>query len=118
METNVDKDPLSYEWLTYLWVIVLSLWGGIANYFRNITSGNPVRFSLAELIGDVVISGFVGLLTFFFCEAAQVKPMWAAGVIGITAHMGSRALFMMEKTLSNLIASFVARFMAKHKGEN
>lgn len=95
----MEKDPLSYQWLTYAWVIFISLWAGIANYCKRIKYRESVPFSLAEFIGDITISGFVGVLTFFICESARINPMLSAAIIGISAHMGSRALFMLEQLL-------------------
>lgn len=98
-----DPDPLSYQWLTYAWVLFVSLWGGIANYVKRIRYGETVNFSLAEFIGDITISGFVGLMTFFLCESAKINPMLSAAIIGVSAHMGSRALFMLERLFINLL---------------
>lgn len=104
-DTMIDKDPLSYEWLTYLWVLVVSLWGGVSNYVKRMTGNETVAFSLAELVGDITISGFVGLITFFLCESAQIDRMLSAAIIGISAHMGSRSLFMLERIVVNFVKS-------------
>lgn len=98
----LDKDPLNYSMLTYAWVFLLSLWGGIAGYIRKLKTGAIMRFSLSEIVGDVVVSGFVGMLTFFICESAGLPPLTSAACIGVSAHMGSRALFMLENGLDRL----------------
>lgn len=93
----IEKDPLSYQVLTYLWVIALSAWGGIASYIRRIKRG--AEFSLIELIGELFISGFVGILTFFLCEYTQINQILTAAFVGISGHMGSRAIYVIEKFL-------------------
>lgn len=92
----LDKDPLSYELLTYAWVILLSSWAGMSGYLRKIKLGYT-RFSISELVGDVCISGFVGIVTFFLCESSKISPALSAALIGISAHMGSRAILGFEK---------------------
>lgn len=97
-----EKDPTSYSILTYSWVIVLSLWGGLTQHIRR---GRPWRGlrTVAELISDLVTSGFSGILTFHLCEAAQFQPLVTAALVGISGHMGSRAIFAIEQLLTRRI---------------
>jgi len=92
----IDKDPAAYELATWLWVIILSAWGGIASYVRKVRCGIIARFSLVEIVGDIVISAFVGVITFLLCESAAIPQGLAAAIIGVSAHMGSRAIFAFE----------------------
>jgi hypothetical protein len=91
-----EKDPLSYELMTWAWVCALSAWGGIASYIRKVKVGVISRFSLFEIIGEIVISGFVGVLTFLLCEWSGIPQVLSAAIIGVSAHMGSRAMFAFE----------------------
>lgn len=91
-----EKDPTSYQLLTYLWVMVLAAWGGIASYIRRVKSGTAEKFSVMELIGEIVISGFTGVLTFWLCELAGFPGLLTAAFVGISGHMGSRAIALME----------------------
>ena len=91
-----DKDPTSYQLLTYLWVMLLAAWGGIASYIRRVRSGTAEKFSVMELIGEIVISGFTGVLTFWLCELAGFPGLLTAAFVGISGHMGSRAIALME----------------------
>ena len=90
------KDPTTYNWITYLWVLALSVWGGVTHNIRKLRKGVIARFSLSELVGDVAISGFIGVLTFWLCEAAGFNQLWSAFLIGITSHMGTRGLMALE----------------------
>lgn len=99
----MGKDPLAYQWLTYAWVIFISLWAGIANYFYRLKDAESKKFLLFELMSDITISGFVGMITFFFCESSALDPMLSAAIIGISAHMGSRGLFLIERVLVDVI---------------
>jgi hypothetical protein len=103
-----EKDPLSYQFITYLWVIGLSSWGGVAGYIRKLKSGHS-RFSFAELIGELFISAFVGIVTFFMCAAARIDPVLSAAFVGISGHMGSRAILVFEKIAQAKIDSWVTK---------
>lgn len=90
----IDKDPTSYSWITYAWVLVVSALGGIANYIRKVKAGR--EFSIMEVVGDIVISAFAGVLTFWICELGGMPPLATAAFVGIAGHMGSRAIALLE----------------------
>ena len=96
---SLDKDPTSYTLITYLWVIIISALGGVVSFIRKIQGDHARPFNIAELIGEVVTSGFVGVITFWLCESSGVNPLLSAALIGVSGHMGSRALFMLENIL-------------------
>jgi hypothetical protein len=101
-----EKDPLSYTLVTYAWVFALALLGGCAGYVRKIRAGHIIRFSLGELVGELVVSAFVGVVTFYLCEYAQIPHVLSAGIIGISSHMGSRAIFMLETVVERSFQRF------------
>jgi hypothetical protein len=103
----VEKDPTSYSLITYIWVIGLSAWGGVAGYIRRVKTKNQAHFSLAELVGEICISGFVGVLTFYFCESANLNPILAAALVGVSGHMGSRSLYFLEAICKRKISQIV-----------
>lgn len=94
--TDMHKDPLDYHIFTYLWVIGLSVLGGIVSFMRKLRLGIVRRFSIVEFIGELVTSGFVGVVTFWLCEEAGIAPLYAAVMVGIAGHMGTRLIFLME----------------------
>lgn len=92
-----NPDPFGYDLLTYLWVIVLSLWGGVVNFFRKMKAGKARPFNITELVGELMTSAFAGILTFYLCEAASFSPVLTAALVGVSGHMGSRAIFHLEQ---------------------
>ena len=102
---SVQAGPESYDWVTYAWVILVSFWGGIARYMKRVSMGLAVKFSWPEFIADITTSGFVGLITFMICEWRGFDKMLSGAIIGISAHMGSRALFLIERLLIDVIKS-------------
>ena len=91
--------PFDYGVLTYLWVLCLSAFGGIVNFSRKLRDARTTPFRLTEFIGEIATSSFAGLLTFWLCEAAGVDRLIEACCIAISGHMGSRAVFKIEKFL-------------------
>ncbi|MFI3221611.1 MAG: phage holin family protein [Methylococcaceae bacterium] len=91
-----EKDLLNYPFITYAWVIGMAALGGVAHYIKKINSGLNKPFSIAELAGEIIISGFVGLLTFFICDATAVDIRITAVFVGISGHMGSRAIYLIQ----------------------
>ena len=102
-----EKDPLSYTLLTYAWVFALSLFGGFAGYLRKVKAGIISRFSVHELLGELLISAFVGVMTFYLCDYAQIPGPLSAAFIGISAHMGSRAIFIFETAADRAFMKFL-----------
>lgn len=64
---------------------------------------------MTELIGELVISGFVGVLTFYLCESAGINQLMTAGFVGISGHMGSRAVIMLEEYVMVKIDKLIKR---------
>ena len=94
--------PLDYEWVTYIWVTVLSFWGGLASYIRKVREGAS-RFNLMEIFGELVVSGFSGVMTFYVCEATGSPEVLTAVAVGISGHMGARIITMIENWVTNKI---------------
>lgn len=93
----IDKDPSAYSVLTYMWVLGLSLWGGIVSFMRKLRSGESRIFNFTELVGELVTSGFAGMITFYLCQFADISDLLTSVLVGISGHMGSRAIFQIEK---------------------
>jgi hypothetical protein len=101
--TDPRHDPTAYSWLSYLWVIIMSIWGGAASYLAKLRRGEPRPFRILELFAEVTISGFVGIVTFFLCEWAGFNQLFTAAAVGVTAHMGSRALMLLEPAFMRVL---------------
>ena len=92
------KDPTSYSLLTYCWVIALSAWGGAVRFIRKVKAGDmTLKQAVLTVAGEIVISSFAGVLTFYGCEAMSVQPLYTAMLVGVAGHMGGRALDPLEQ---------------------
>ena len=85
--------------LTYAWVFGLAMLGGAASFVRRVRSGQAKYSNIVELVGELVISAFAGLVTYFLCRSANFDDMLTAAFIAISGHMGTRIIFMLEGVL-------------------
>lgn len=85
--------------LTYAWVFGLAMLGGAASFVRRVRSGQAKYSNIIELIGELVVSAFAGLVTFFLCRSAGFDEMITAAFIAISGHMGTRIIFLIEAKL-------------------
>lgn len=92
-----EKDPTTYGLITYAWVALLSAWGGAVSWIRKRKAGNTRPFNFMELVGELMTSAFAGVLTFWLCELSNTPPLLTAALVGISGHMGSRAIFQFEQ---------------------
>ena len=94
-----EKDPANYALVTYLWVAILSAWGGLASFIQKHRTGKTRAFNVMELVGELVISSLAGLLTFYMCEYAEIDRLLEAVFVAISGHMGARAIAQFEQYL-------------------
>lgn len=98
-EPAPERTPASFSLLTYLWVVGLAIWGGIVSYVQRVRAGHSSKFSITEAIGEVVTSGFVGIMTFWLCESMGVPQLMTAAFVGVSGHMGARGIRLLETVL-------------------
>ncbi len=102
----IDKNPESISIVTYIFVLGLSAWGGIVNYLRRKKYDGTTSFLLAELVGEMVISSFAGMIVFFLCQISDINPFMQAALIAMAGHAGSRIIFQLEgKILDKVLPS-------------
>lgn len=102
----------------YLWFVVLALWGGTVNYISRVKHNHPIRFSIAELVGEWAISGFVGVITIYVCLELEFSLYLTGALVAIAGHMGGRALFLMEICLIRKIPGLTSKDLEKRRDDN
>lgn len=90
------------SWVTWVWVTLLSTWGGVVSYIRKVREGVS-RFNLQEMIGELVTSGFSGWMTYYLCDYFNTPDSLTAVFVGISGHMGTRAVYQLEQMLTKRI---------------
>lgn len=82
--------------LTWVWVVGLSLLGGLVSFLRKVKAGHARAWNFTELVGELTAAGLTGIITFNLCAWRDFPPQLTAALVGIASHMGSRALFKLE----------------------
>ena len=72
------------------------------NFMRKLQTGHARIFNLVELVGELVTAGFSGVITFYLFTQAGFDPLLTAAAVGVSGHMGSRALFLAEGWLTRI----------------
>jgi len=92
----VHKDPMAFSLLTYAWVLGIAIMGGVIQHFKE---HHGKAFSILQFVVDITTSAFVGILTFWLCTAAEMDELVTAALVGMSGHMGSRSLFLIQNYL-------------------
>lgn len=77
--------------VTYIWVVGVSLWGGLVSFLEK-----EAPFSWVRLFAHLLSSSFAGLMTFYLCQAGSVPEPLTGVFCGVAAHMGTPALLKMK----------------------
>jgi len=101
----LGKDPNSYSYFVYLWVIALSAAGGVVSFANRATKGHVKWRDFAAVFAEIATAMFVGLITFWLCEWRELPGLLTPALTGISAHMGTRALFKWEALRDRILGT-------------
>lgn len=93
---NSNESPETISVLSYLVVLIISAWGGMVNFLHKSIVVKRIAFNLIELVAEICISCFAGVVVFFICLEYKVDPLATAALVGIAGHMGSKLIFKLE----------------------
>ena len=102
----LDKDPTTYSLLTYIWVFLLAVTGGLVAFIRRLNLSRkplPLTEVFVRLLGELIISGFAGVLTFYLCEYWEFDQLLTAVLVAISGHLGGGAIDKIAKVWGALI---------------
>lgn len=83
------------SWAVYLWLFCLALMGGAANYYSRVKSMR-LPFSLVELAGEFLISGFAGIMMMLACQEWEATTPVTGIMTGLAGHYATRALYLLQ----------------------
>lgn len=92
-----EKDPTTWTVATWLLAAGMSMAGGFLNWWSKIRAGHARHFNVVEMVGEMCVSGVVGLGVFMAADGLGQPPSICAAVAGIGGHMGTRLLFLVEQ---------------------
>ncbi len=85
------RDTLPF--ITTVWV---STWGGVVSHIQRLRKSKK-KFDIKELILDIIVSSFVGYITYLICQYSHLDGSISSALIAISGHMGARAMAKYEK---------------------
>ena len=100
----VENGPFTVKNLVpTMWMAGIAMLGGYVNFRQKMQQGTARGWNLTELIGEMVVSAFAGVLTFWICRGFEVNPWLTAAGVAISGHLGARAIFFLEKALEKKV---------------
>lgn len=94
---NNVGNPQSWPYWVWLLAIIMAVSGGAINCIDGSCKKGNLDF--VRMLGELFISGFVGITAFMLLEAYNFPIGVCAAIGGISGHMGTRFLFLVENML-------------------
>ncbi len=96
-----EKDPTNWTLATWALGFLMAVSGGIVNWYARVKRGHTKAFNVIELAGEVLTSGFVGMIVFMALNALDQPIGLCAAAAGVGGHMATRLLFAIENVLES-----------------
>ena len=102
-EAGVHKSPLSYSLREYGLILAIAMLGGFVRWYNAVRRGESAAYDLRILVGELGTSAFMGILTFWACEAMSVQPLVTAALAGMAGHAGVAGLLWAERIMKRFL---------------
>lgn len=99
-----EKSPEAYAAATYMWVFALASLGGLVAYLKKLKTGK--KWKITDFLIEIITSAFVGITTFYLCEAAGLSQVFTAALVGISGHYSSRAITLFGALMDKSLGKF------------
>lgn len=94
----MDDSPFALKNIVpTLWMVGVAAAGGAVSFYQKVKDGKARALNVSELIGEMLVSSFVGLVTYWLCKSYGVNEYLTAAGVAIAGHMGTRAIFIAEQ---------------------
>jgi len=98
-QDQTSRNPLSYSLREYGLILAIAMLGGFVRWYNAVRRGESAAYDLRILVGELFTSAFMGILTFWACEAVGVQPLITAALAGMAGHAGVSGLLWAERVL-------------------
>jgi hypothetical protein len=75
----------------------MSLLGGLVSFMRKVRAKHARAWNFTEFVGEIATAALVGVITANLCAWLIYPAPLKYALVGIASHMGSRALFRLER---------------------
>ncbi len=98
-----EKDPTTWTLATWMLGFAMAMFGGAINWLTRLRRGHTKIFNVVELAGEVLTSGFVGMLVFMALDSMGQPVGLCAAAAGVGGHMATRLLYSIERLIESRI---------------
>lgn len=91
-----SRDDLDISARTVVYIVGLSLLGGLVSWIQKVRSGLIPPWSMLYLVGELCTSAFSGFLAYLLFESAGLNIKVTMCLVGVAGHMGARAIKAFE----------------------
>lgn len=95
----IERDPTTWSLATWALALGMAVIGGLVNWWTRVKNGHARAMNIIELIGEIVTSGFVGVVAFMLLDALDQPIGICSAASGVGGHMATRLLFLAERNL-------------------
>lgn len=95
-EIAASRDDLDISARTVVYIVGLSLLGGLVSWISKVRAGLIPPWSMLYLVGELCTSAFAGFLCYLLCDAAGLGIKVTMCLVGVAGHMGARAIKAFE----------------------
>lgn len=95
-QVAASRDDLEITARTAVYIVGLSLLGGLVSWIQKVRSNKIPPWSLLYLVGELCISAFAGFLCYLLCDTAGLSTKFTMCLVGVAGHMGARAIKAFE----------------------
>lgn len=103
----MTEDPFSTKNLiATAYMAVIAGLGGAVGFVQKVKAGKARPFNIPEFVGEIFVSGSVGVVTYWIMHGLDINDYLAAAGVAIAGHMGTRAIFLLESKAEELVKNF------------
>lgn len=95
-DITAGRDDLDISARTVVFIVGLSLLGGLVSWIQKVRLGLIPPWSLLYLVGELCTSAFSGFLAYLACDAMGLSMKVTMCLVGVAGHMGARAIKAFE----------------------
>lgn len=103
----MTDDPFSAKnLLATAYMAAIAGASGAVSFYQKVKAGKARPFNIPEFAGEIIISGTVGVVTFWIFKGLGVNEYLTAAGVAISGHMGARAIFLAETKVEEFFDSW------------
>lgn len=101
---TTTTSAISLSWGHVLWNALLALMGGIVRLLvHKNQKGDVVKPKFWNLVGGMVCSTFIGIITLLLCESFGFVPTTTGALVGISGYLGPYIIDIAFLKLQNYV---------------